>query len=93
MMNSYTLEAYSKQNKPCFVVTIQHIMLAGVYFFNSMIEAREFIANAKNELSLYAPLVYDNEGCTDTNYINVIKVVLSCENIQIGENGKTYYKN
>lgn len=93
MMNSYTLEVYSKQDKPCFVVTIKHIIRAGVYFFDSMINAKEFITNAKKELSLYADLSYDNEGCTDINYINVIKTVLSCENIQISENGKTYYKN
>lgn len=91
-MNSYTLEVYSKQDKPCFVVTIKHIIRAGVYFFNSMIDAREFIAKAKKELNLYAELSYDNEGCTDIDYINVIKIVLSCENIKIGENGKTYYK-
>ena len=80
MLNSYTLEVYSKQNKPCFVITINHIMRAGVYFFNSLIEAKEYIANAKKELGLYAELSYDNEGCTDSSYINVIKTVLSCEN-------------
>lgn len=92
MLNTYTLEVYKKQNKPAFVVTIEHIMRAGVYFFKSLEEANNFINEAKKELEIYTPLKY-NENGVDDKYINIIKIVLSCENICIGENGKTYYKN
>ena len=92
MLNTYTLEAYKKQNNPCFVVTIKHIMKAGVFFFNNMYEASNFIKEAKEELNVYAKLEYNNNGVTDGKYANLIKTVLSCDNIHIGKNGTTYYK-
>ena len=93
MLNSYTLEVYEKANKPCYVVTILHTMRAGVFFFNSLIEAKEFIAEAKKELKKYAELVYNCEGVTNINAIKLIKTVLTDNNYIIGENGRTYYKN
>ena len=92
MKNIYTLEVYKKQNKPCFVVTIKHVMLSGVYFFNTLPEANEHIHQYKKSLSVFGELHYDMDGNKDTGYANVIKTVLSCANIHIGENGKTYYK-
>ena len=92
MQNIYTLEVYKKQEKPCFVVTIQHCMLSGVYFFNTLEEANEHINYKKAVLEPFATLYYDENGNKDDGYANVIKLVLSCENIQIGENGGTYYK-
>lgn len=95
MLNSYTLEVYRKQDKPCFVVTIKHVMCAGVFFFNSLKDANEFIANEKASLDLFGELRYNENGCTGDYYndcIGVIKTVLSCDNIHIGENGRTYYK-
>ena len=91
MLNTYTLEVYRKQEKPCFVVTIKHIMKAGVYFFNTLNEANKYISDTKKELEIYAPLSYNNKGVNDDKYINIIKMVLSCKNIHIGKDGKTYY--
>ena len=90
MLNSYTLETYKKENKPCFVVTVKHVMRAGVYFFNNLGKAKNFIESLKNELNPYAKLIYNSNGCTDTKYIELIKMVLSDSNIKIGKNGKTY---
>lgn len=93
MMNSYTLEVYAKQHKPCFVVTIKHIMLAGVYFFNTLQEANNYIKEAKNTLKMYAPLNYNADGITaNDDYMNIIKTVLHDDNICIDENGRTYSK-
>ena len=89
-MNKYTLEVYKKGENPCFVVTIKHIMRAGVYFFNSLKEANEFVHNAKNELSIFGELRYDENGNTDKGFATVISMVLSCENLKIGENGRTF---
>ena len=88
-INTYTLEANKKAGKPCFIVTITHIMRAGVYFFNTMQEAKIFIENAKKELNIYAELKY-NSGNYDKSYKDLINMVLSNNNICIGENGKTY---
>lgn len=89
MLNTYTLEVYKKDNKPCFVITIEHIMRAGVYFFNSLKDANNFINEEKKGLEVYAPLEYNENGVTDKNYMYVIKTVLNDENICIGENGRT----
>lgn len=90
-MNKYTLEVYKKGKNPCYVVTIRHIMLAGVYFFNSLKKANEFVHNAKNELAIFGELTYNENGNTDEGFAKVIHMVLSCDNLKIGENGKTFY--
>ena len=90
-MNKYTLEVYKKGENPCFVVTIRHTMRAGVYFFNSLKEANEFIHNAKNELSIFGELTYNENGNTDEGFATVIAMVLSNDNFKIGENGRTFY--
>lgn len=90
MLNSYTLEVYKKQNKPCFVTTINHIMRAGVYFFKTLEDANNFINEVKKELEVYAPLSYNENGCDNESYTNIIKMVIFDENIKIGKNGKTY---
>ena len=90
-MNKYTLEVYKKGKNPCFVVTIMHIMRAGVYFFNSLKEANEFIHNAKNELSAFGELTYNENGNTCESFTTVIAMVLSNDNFKIGENGRTFY--
>lgn len=92
MQNIYTLEVYKKQGKPCFVVTIKHIMLSGVYFFNTLQEANQHINDKKNVLEPFGILHYDENGNADAGYANVIKTVLSCENIHIGKDGYTYYQ-
>lgn len=92
MKNFYTLEVYKKQKNPCFVVTIHHVMLSGVYFFNTLKEANKHIAEKKKTLEAFGELHYNMDGNTDAGYANVIKTVLSCENIHIGENGGTYYQ-
>ena len=91
MKNIYTLEVYKKQNRPCFVVTIKHVVLSGVYFFNTLEEANQHINQYKKSLALYGDLHYSMDGNMDDGYANIIKMVLSCKNIHIGENGKTYY--
>ena len=90
-MNKYTLEVYKKGKNPCFVVTIMHIMRSGVYFFNSLKEANEFIHNAKNELSAFGELTYNENGNESANFATVIAMVLSNDNFKIGENGRTFY--
>lgn len=92
MMNYYTLEVYKKQNKPCFVVTIQHIMKAGIYFFKSLPEVNKFIAEIKNDLLPYAELKYNAEGINDKKIFDAINYVLNNDDIIIAENGKTYSK-
>lgn len=92
MINTYTLEVYKKGNKPCVVVTIKHIMRSGVFFFNNIDEAIEYVKKAKEELGLYAKLEYNSNGVTDESYANLIKMVLSCDNIHISKDGKTYYE-
>ena len=92
MLNSYTLEVYKKQNKPCFVITLNHIMRAGIYFFNSLPEANAFIVAMKNDLLSYAELKYNQNGVTDKKTIEAIKTVLHDNDLCIGENGKTYSK-
>lgn len=91
MMNYYTLEVYKKQNQPIFVITIKHELLAGVYFFETLENANTFINETKKSIEYFTPLYYNENGTTDENYIKVIKLVLSCDNIKIGKNGKTYY--
>ena len=90
-MNKYTLEVYKKGENPCFVVTIRHIMRAGVYFFNSLKESNEFIHNAKNELSVFGELTYNENSNIDEGFATVIAMVLSNDNFKIGENGRTFY--
>ena len=90
-MNFYTLTVYYKQNRPCFVVTIHHIVRAGVMFFETVQEADDYINRTKKELELFGELRYNENGENDNNYLNVIKTVLSCENIHIGENGHTFF--
>lgn len=92
MKNIYTLEVYKKQGKPCFVVTVKHTMLSGVYFFNTLQEANEHISNKKKALEPFGVLHYDENGNTDAGYANIIKTVLSSENIHIGKDGYTYYQ-
>ena len=92
MMNSYTLEVCKRAGKPCIVVTIKHYLLAGIYFFKSMPEAKHFIECQKIRLNPFGQLVY-NPTLTDRNYIKLILEVLNNDNIVIGENGKTYTKN
>lgn len=92
MMNTYTLEVYNKENKPLFVVTIKSPFLAGVYFFNSMKEANEFVNTKKASLNTYGcTLKYNCEGVTD-EFINTIKEVVENDDIAIGANGRTYSK-
>ena len=91
MKNIYTIELYKKQNKPCYVVTIQHCMLSGVYFFNTLEDANTHIDNKKKVLEPFGTLHYDEDGNKNAGYANVIKTVLSCKNIHIGENGQTVY--
>ena len=93
MLNTYTLEVYKKQKNPCFVVTVNHVMLSGVYFFNSLKDANEFVHNTQKELERFGELHYNMDGVTDKRILDLIKTVISCENYHIGENGKTYWKD
>lgn len=90
MLNAYTLEVYKKQNQPCVVVTINHIMLSGVYFFRSVKDANAFVANKKEVLGVFAPLSYNPNGVTEKGAMNVIQTVLNDDNICIAENGRTF---
>ena len=92
-MNYYTLAVYRKQNKPCVVVTIHHIMRAGVYFFKTMKEANDYVKQSKKELEFFGELYYNENGENDNNFISVINTVLACDNIDIGENGRTFTIN
>lgn len=95
MMNStYTLEVYSKEHKPLFVATIKSSVLVGVYFFNTLKEANEFIDKKKRYFSEYwgIEMRYDCEGVTDKNFANVIKEVVENDDIAIGSEGRTYSK-
>lgn len=92
MKNFYTLEVYKKQGSPCFVVTIHHVMLSGVYFFNTLQEANAHIRYKKSVLYPFGELHYNENGNQDEGYANIIKTVLSCNNIRIGENGCTFYQ-
>lgn len=94
MMNFYTLEVYAKQRKPCFVVTICCELYAGVMFFNTLEKAKEYIKSQKIEFFDFGyDLQYNPEGNTDEGFANIIKIVLSCETIKIGENGRTYFED
>lgn len=90
-INTYTLETYSKQGKPCYIVVINHIMKAGVYAFNSANEAMLFTYKQKEELKPFSPLMYSIDFA-DGNYAKLIKEIINNDDICIGENGKTYYK-
>lgn len=92
MINYYTLEVYKKQNKPIYVITIKHELLSGVYFFKTLEKANAFIQETKKSIEYFTPLHYNENGVDEENYIKVIKAVLSCDNIKIGENGRTYIK-
>ena len=92
MTNFYTLEVCKKQNKPCFVVTIHHVMHSGVFFFNTLENANDFIAREKRYLEKWGYLEYNENGCTDSNIIKLIQNVLNDDNICICVNGRTYYK-
>ena len=92
MMNSYTFEVYRKQGKPVFVVTIEHVMHVGAFFFRSMQEAKAFVMKEKERLSMYAELAYNANGCTDASFIYIIKEVMQNDDLRIGTNGRTYSK-
>lgn len=92
MLNTYTLEVHKKNNAPVFIVNINHIALAGIYFFNNMKSARDFIEKKKTLLSEYAPLKYCSDNIKDNSYLELIKTFLNDNNYHIGENGYTYYK-
>lgn len=94
MMNStYTLEVYSKEHKPLFVATISSPILVGVYFFNSLKEANDYINKEKARLDCYGyTLKYDCEGVTDEKFISVILEVVNNDDIAIGSDGRTYSK-
>lgn len=90
-INTYTLETYKKQNKPVFIVAINHVMKAGVYVFKSANEAMLFVYKQKAELEPFYPLNYSVDFA-DGNYAELIKAIIENDDICIGENGKTYYK-
>lgn len=90
-INTYTLESYKKQGKPCYIVVINHVMRAGVYAFNSANEAISYCMKAKEELTQFSPLVYSIDFA-DGNYAKLIKEIIENDDICIGENGKTYYR-
>lgn len=93
MMSTYTLEVYSKEHKPLFVATINCQILVGVYFFNSLKEANEYINAEKARLEVYGyTLKYDCEGITDEKFANVVREVVENDDIAIGANGRTYSK-
>ena len=94
MINSkYTLEVCVKSGNPVFVATIKCPILVGVYFFNSLKEANDYIKkeNARLECHGYT-LKYDCDGVTDEKFITVIMEVLNNDDIAIGSNGRTYSK-
>lgn len=90
LLNSYSLEVYKKNGKPLFVVGITHIMLAGVYFFNTLAEAKKFIEEKKISLEKYAKLAYNEHPETYYRYVGLVDEVINDENIKIGKNGNTY---
>ena len=90
-INTYTLETYKKQGKPCFIVVLNHVMKAGVYVFKSASEATLFVCEQKEKLGQFCPLSYSADFA-DGNYAELIKMIIENDDICIGENGKTYCK-
>lgn len=93
MKNTYTLEVYEKANKPLFVVSINSPIRIGVFFFNSLKEAKSFVNFEKAWFDLHSDeLRYNEEGITDKNIISVIEYVSKSDDIAIGTLGRTYSK-
>lgn len=82
----YTLETYSKEKKPIFVVGISCPMLDGVYFFRFMKEAKDFILRKKEIFSLE----YNSQGMEKALYNAIVFPVLNDSDLRIGENGRTF---
>ena len=83
---NYTLESYTKEGKPVFVVHISCPMLVGTYFFRFMKEAKDFIQRKKEVFSLE----YDSQGIEKALYNAIVFPVLNDPNLRIGENGRTF---
>lgn len=93
MMNSmYSLEVYTKNHKPIFVVGIKSPLLIGVHFFNTLNEANTYIQERRNELESYGQiLIYDVERFVmDEKMFSVVKYVIESDDIAIGSDGRTY---
>jgi hypothetical protein len=92
MINFYTLEVRKKADKPCYIVTINHFVTSGVYFFNTLNEANVFVREQQRSLEVFGGLRYNMNSDYNKDFDYVIQRVIHDNNFYIGENGKTYYK-
>lgn len=93
MENLYTLEVCRKAGNPVAVVAIKSEILHGIWVFKSVPKAEYWLEEQRYDLSTCygVTLTYDESGeIWDPGMLSALRAMLENNDIEIGENGKTY---
>lgn len=91
-INTYGYAVYPCGKMPLHIVQVNHCMTAGFHVFGNARDAKTFIEEEKDDLSVYAPLVYDPDFHFSENLVNAYthgeRLYSERENHEIYTNGE-----